>query len=158
VTDLVEFVRARLDERAVQIQLLLVEMPPTVVWQSENKDAGVFECLGLEVNGAKTFRRYWTDGDAIDWGWHMHESAVELHSHAEAERTLHDVQAKRRIVAMYVEDEYGYTRVRFGDFESCSDSCPGTVMDEVLKLLALPFVDHPDYRPEWLPETVVPPA
>lgn len=29
-------------------------------------------------------------------------------------------------------------RVTFGDFESCSDSCPGIVMDHVLKLLDTP--------------------
>lgn len=62
-------------------------------------------------------------------------------------RVLRDVEAKRRILAAYVDDD----RVRFGAFESCSDSCPATVLDEVLKLLALPYGQHPDYQSGWAP-------
>lgn len=62
-------------------------------------------------------------------------------------QVLRDVEAKRRILAAYVDDD----RVRFGAFESCSDSCPATVLDEVLKLLALPYDQHPDYDESWRP-------
>ena len=63
-------------------------------------------------------------------------------------RRLLDVQAKRRILDAYDDDE---DRVRFGDWESCSDSCPGQVIREITKLLALPHADRPGYREEWKP-------
>lgn len=52
-------------------------------------------------------------------------------------RVLREVDAKRRIVteaAEYQAGIYGYPE-----------------MKTVLRLLALPFADHPDYRQEWRP-------
>jgi hypothetical protein len=61
-------------------------------------------------------------------------------------RVLSECAAKRAIVDAYnVDDDY----VTFGDWTSCSDSCPGAVLWSVFKLLALPYASHPDYDPEW---------
>jgi hypothetical protein len=67
-------------------------------------------------------------------------------------RVLAEVAAKRIILAAEPDDGFGY--VRFGDWESCSDSCPSMVMDEVFKLLALPYADRPGYDPTWRPESI----
>ena len=53
-----------------------------------------------------------------------------------AMRMLAECEAKRRIVDRYA---YLYTHGDSGD------------MRWVLPLLALPYADHPDYRPEWRP-------
>ena len=53
-----------------------------------------------------------------------------------SERRVRDVEAKRQIV------------------DRCASIADGSAWDlaeEVLRLLALPYVDHPDYREEWRP-------
>lgn len=96
------------------------------------------------------------DAYALDDNWpfwidvddeHHYRAACKFREGLGPARALRDVESKRRILAAYVDDD----RVRFGAFESCSDSCPATVLDEVLKLLALPYDQHPDYREEWRP-------
>lgn len=70
-------------------------------------------------------------------------------------RVLADCEAKRRIVAWC--SERNHVAIRFpgsdptdpanyidGDYAHRSDS-------PVLRLLALPYVDHPGYRQEWRP-------
>ncbi len=55
-------------------------------------------------------------------------------------RTLRWVAAARQILDAYsVETDY----VTFGDWESCSDSCPGDVMWRVIKLLASIYGEEP---------------
>ncbi|MBP2583380.1 hypothetical protein J3A78_003858 [Streptomyces sp. PvR006] len=54
-------------------------------------------------------------------------------------RVLAEVNAKRRIVTAY---------------ENYDNDAPELdVPESVLRLLALPYADHPDYRPEWAPTT-----
>lgn len=59
-------------------------------------------------------------------------------------RVLAECDAKRRIIdrasAAWVES----------DCTECNEA--GYLGDAVLRLLALPFSDHPSYRPEWAPE------
>lgn len=57
-----------------------------------------------------------------------------------ATRALAEVDAKRRIMA-----ECGHM-IRRGEPERS-----GAVWN--LQVLALPYADHPDYRPEWAPDT-----
>lgn len=90
---------------------------------------------------------------AAEGEWHVLAKSYDLtpNTHHMARhdpaRVLRDVEAKRRILAAYADDD----RLRFGDWETCSDSCPVQVLDEVVKLLALPYSDHPDYDPAWSP-------
>lgn len=62
------------------------------------------------------------------------------------DRVLAEVAAKRRIV-----DECTYTGAGGETFVVCAG--PGGDVDgeSVLRLLALPHADHPDYREEWKP-------
>jgi hypothetical protein len=69
-----------------------------------------------------------------------------------AARVRAEVDAKRRILARYTsavedsaEDADGYyDENRFEDARQ---------LRPVLRLLALPYRGHPDYRPEWAPES-----
>jgi hypothetical protein len=56
-------------------------------------------------------------------------------------RVLADLEAKRQIVAMW--QKANANREGTSDIES--------VLDDVLRLLATPYADHPDYREEWKP-------
>lgn len=69
---------------------------------------------------------------------------------ADPDRVLIEVESKRRILDACDWGSYD-ERVTFGDWESCSDSCPPTIMWEVAKLLALPYAGRPGYREEWAP-------
>jgi hypothetical protein len=60
-------------------------------------------------------------------------------------RVLAEVEAKRRIVEAFEADD---NRERYG---GCGDDCEWKALDYALRLLALPYADHPDYRPEWKP-------
>jgi hypothetical protein len=71
--------------------------------------------------------------DSLSWHWiagHDDGSRWMTTSHDPA-RVLAECEAKRRIIAM--------------DFEHYGEQ------QEVLLYLALPYVDHSDFRPEWKP-------
>lgn len=74
-----------------------------------------------------------------DEGGHERAHALHIVRHDPA-RTLAEVEAKRRIVAMGQ------------DFDVYSE--PYTAQqtwERTTRLLALPYADHPHYRPEWAP-------
>jgi hypothetical protein len=91
----------------------------------------------------------------------MHSSAVELFSQEAVTRGLRDVEAKRRLLAAHRRgddvDDYpvewppdpSCVGCGFNSFEERTtahiDNCP------VLRALAAPFADHPDYDPSWSP-------
>lgn len=57
-------------------------------------------------------------------------------------RVLAEVDTKRRIVDGLAEA-----------LDRHADYITGTfTVEDVLRLLALPYADHPDYQPEWAPE------
>lgn len=59
-------------------------------------------------------------------------------------RVMAECEAKRRIVAehpQFVDADFSYC-------ETCERS---TSPCSTLRILALPYADHPDYRPEWRP-------
>ena len=74
---------------------------------------------------------------AEDAEWALREPRCEcsVHEPGCAPRILDECEAKRRIVDK-VYDVRGVA---------------GIHLDEVLRLLALPYADHPDYRDEWRP-------
>ncbi|MFD4658014.1 DUF6221 family protein [Kitasatospora sp. NPDC058444] len=78
-----------------------------------------------------------------------HTDAVHI-AHHDPARALADVAAKRRIIDRYTsavadaaEDADGYF-----DENRAEDA---RHLRPVLRLLALPYRDHPDYQPEWAP-------
>ncbi|MCP9998011.1 DUF6221 family protein [Streptomyces werraensis] len=84
-----------------------------------------------EVNPAD--RMWWLAKDAADW--------IEQHG---PERVLADIEAKRRI--LYLAEQLPKVTASTDMFDNHRDAWA-----EVLKQLALPYADHPDYRPEWRP-------
>ena len=57
---------------------------------------------------------------------------------------LADIEAKLRIVKEYEDAD---TVAQFPDF----DGGLASGLEDALRLLALPYADHPDYREEWRP-------
>ena len=126
--DLVQFLRARLDE---DLEVARLTLGPNVMarvrhghpvprWvPSPEGDAGIWDSDGTP---------------RVKFVWAQERDHIVRHDPA---RVLREVEAKRRII---------------GRIDSHA-----TVMgwDEVhgdlLRALALPYNDHPDYRPEWRP-------
>jgi hypothetical protein len=74
-------------------------------------------------------------------------------------RVLRDVEAKRRLINRILR----YEASSDGEYGCCHDAeaigrggCPEINPNEIeaLRLLALPYVDHPDYNPSWSPEAM----
>jgi len=65
-------------------------------------------------------------------------------------RVRADLDAKRRIVELRPNEDEWRDEGEQGS-EYCVENPAWTTWTEVLKLLALPYVDHLDYRQEWRP-------
>lgn len=76
-------------------------------------------------------------------------SEARLYAQTEPERWRAEVEAKRRLVELHRSyGGYGeYCNECDKDDPPSSDGWPC----DTLKLLALPYADHPDYRQEWKP-------
>lgn len=125
--DLIEFLRARLDEdfEAVRLALGVNVMAgiqhgePAPRWVPSPKgDAGVWDTDGVP---------------RVKFVWSRERDHIVRHDPA---RVLAEVEAKRRIV-----DRYAWLR-EHGDTGDAA---------WVLPLLAAVYATHPDYRPEWAP-------
>jgi len=66
----------------------------------------------------------------------------------EAFSVLTEKVAKRSIVALHSRNEVLYDA---GVIIECIEGCIGVWPCATLRLLALPYYDHPDYLPEWKP-------
>lgn len=76
-------------------------------------------------------------------------------------RVLAECEAKRRIVDLYAEHRstvMAYRNPRWADAMNDEDrlnhkraESRHRATEDVLRLLALPYADHPDYREEWRP-------
>lgn len=67
------------------------------------------------------------------------------------ERVLAECEAKRRIVELH-DSFYGVCQACIGSPPRVGDVVkPALWPCTTLRLLALPFADHPDYREEWRP-------
>lgn len=78
------------------------------------------------------------------WSSNHHEGAPSPH------RVLAECESKRRIVELHTGDKYYvYEDTKYA-CETCGD---GTIKwpCDTLRLLALPYADHIDYREEWKP-------
>lgn len=64
------------------------------------------------------------------------------------DRVLREVSAKRRIVELHGSDPHECVTWD----EVLGGTCTGYELDcPTLRLLALPYAEHPDYREEWRP-------
>lgn len=89
------------------------------------------------------------DPDEFDGGWSLWGNVGRAIDEAvrvdfRRGRALRAIAAKRAIIAALPTGEgYDGDRVRFGDWESCSDSCAAEVMIHVLRQLAQDWADDP---------------
>lgn len=101
------------------------------------------------------------EGDAAIWDtngipqvksvWARPRDHILRHDPA---RVLADVEAKRRILDEHtIEQSYGIgpemTRVKIDVCSTCRNK--HGIPCITVRLLALPYADHPDYREEWRP-------
>jgi hypothetical protein len=117
MTDLIVFLRARLDEDEAKVAAMQRE-------QVRVKTAPIFQGMWLG----------WLDGVDI---------------FVSPKRWQAEVDAKRRLLAVHTFERKPGAHDCPGEWAGYSDDpdepCP------TLRLLALPYADHPDYREEWRP-------
>lgn len=65
------------------------------------------------------------------------------------ERVFQEVEVKRRIVELHKGDHQCSTYNHHGDIDSYALALDGDC--STMRLLALPYADHPDYQREWKP-------
>lgn len=98
--------------------------------------------------------------DEDQWRAQAGKDAAEKRTHYRAdmlrscERALRDVDAKRRMIklafqhAAKIDGEWGCCH----SAEQIEAGLCHEPLPDLLRLLALPYAGHPDYRPEWAPE------
>lgn len=153
MSDLVAFLRARLDEDEQQATLARMrrDWDPKTDERPVGPSAGQWSAEGEEVSG---------DGILIveQEGWHNAEQANHI-ARWDPARVLAEVQAKRAIVDRYEDersrrDAYRSPLAREAeDHKAVHDrrtqEARSRVAEDVVRLLALPYVDHLEYRQEW---------
>lgn len=137
MSDLVEFLRARLDEDE---QAASAAVPgPWIVrdgWDYEAERAVFGSPRGVQ-HVATTKRN--------EARWRENRDHIARHDPA---RVLAEVEAKRRILDEHRDEDgncYGCGLCNDGERRYKVDECP------TKRALALPYSDHPDYREEWRP-------
>ena len=79
------------------------------------------------------------------------EVARDAYYSGQSGRALAEVQAKRSILDLHVP----YRRIIGLGCETCLGAVPGRPFPDfpcpTLRLVALPYADHPDYQQEWRP-------
>jgi hypothetical protein len=124
VSDLVEFLRARLAEDEKYARNAF----------GDHNDAGP-DWLEIWSGGLQV------GSDVINTGDSQVSRFMERHDPA---RTLREVEAKRRIISEY-ERYVAERRRAMGGWDTYSEPSP------VIAALAAVYADHPDYRQEWRP-------
>lgn len=150
MTDIVAFVRARLDE--VEADARAAWPGP---WAPSDDEYEVLD-VGAEAGFVGTLV-----AEVRTLSGHQQRMTSRHIARHHPARVLADVEAKRRILAPHKPQplsKYDRQVWRF-KFECASESwtCYGDGADhvewpcETVKLLALPDAGHPDYREEWRP-------
>lgn len=134
--DLIAFVHARLDEDE---QVARDASPGP--WRPNAEHDEVLAVDDITV----------ADGFALSG--HQLRTTVDHIARWDPARVLAEVEAKRRILAEVVDDANGLDISvdldrRVGTRDETAEPYLG---DQLAKLLALPYVGHPDYREEWRP-------
>jgi len=97
--------------------------------------------------------RWWGAGSDVMAGRDDHVAAVSTGDLAVADhiarwdpaRVLAECDAKRRIIGVHGLNEFNVDPCDAHDDTFASVPC------DTVRLLALPYADHPDYRDEWRP-------
>lgn len=123
MSDLVTFLRARLDEDEAVLRACAGGVPQ---WRPE--DIAIF---GPDLSP---------------------EVRTHIARHDPA-RVLKEIEAKRRVVELHRPVQKRSTGSGGGVIEDCQvcDHFPARYPCTTLRLLALPYADHPDYQEQWRP-------
>lgn len=163
MSELIEFLRARLADDEAAARASGVPGGDPNWWTSEAKGVpgGRFFSVRTRLVNRPVARVERLDGDdatALDAA----ATASHIARHDPA-RALREVEVKRKIIDRYVElhDRFAAAWSEYSDWlEGKPTPEPGTqttqadpaIRDELLctlRLLALPYATHPDYREEW---------
>lgn len=139
MTDLVTFLRARLDiDEQVAREALAGEWRNASTSSHYEDAAGPSEAVftALPDAGLTVVARTGARGDRAAM---VNAEHIARHDPA---RVLAEVDAKRRLLDYMVDLE---SKALDGNWWNLDRDLP-------FQLLALPYADHPDYRPEWAPE------
>lgn len=144
MNDLVQFVRARYDE--IEGAANAASSGP---WRIDPRNTNVIrESVGIDWVGVAGHRQdlpyqppIFTGQTASRWGQANRDANhIVLHDPASV---LRDIEAKRRLLEQF--------ELRGNSVRATVKPATGGVWDDLLRILALPYADHPDYRAEWKP-------
>jgi hypothetical protein len=146
---LVEFLRARLDEDERVAQAANVKQGDPDWWVSEVKMTGGRNFTVRSRRDNRPIARVERlDGDDGEPGAILDGAAAAAHiARHDPARVLAEVEAKRRIVEVAME------QWRPGDLFNGSQGASDIDCEPpwILRVLALPYADHPDYDTAWRP-------
>lgn len=128
--DLVAFMNARLDEEGAAIKAIEDGSAP---WGGEWEADG--DHALRTHNGWVLVSRPVTQPFAV--------GVLEHIARYDPARTFREVEAKRRLLRQF--------ELRGNSVRATVKPPTGGVWDDLLRILALPYADHPDYRREWQP-------
>jgi hypothetical protein len=140
--DLIAFLRARLDEDEA------IARGATVGPWRVNDEAFAETIYGPSNEAVVAGGRWGGEAPVFD----STEDAIHIARHDPA-RVLAEVEAKRELLKLHRSVGRRSTGSGGGIVEDCQicDHFPAQYPCATLRLLALPYVDHPDYRQEWRP-------
>ncbi|MEU7010383.1 DUF6221 family protein [Streptomyces sp. NPDC046332] len=144
--DLIAFLRARLDEDEQEAKARRGIFPSPGV-----QDDG-YVWLHIRPGGNAVITRYPRPVEGYD-------DMAKLRNWADTEngwtqrRVLAEVDAKRRIIDLHALEYRERPERVIGESDEpfCAECLGEGFPCETLRLFALPYADHPDYRDEWRP-------
>jgi hypothetical protein len=133
MVDLVDFLHARLDEDAARATAAGGDE-----WRRQD-------------HPSDTIAIYDSKGEPVvyDEGWPTEEQQEHITCHDPA-RVLAEVEAKRRAVAKCAE-WLSYGPVGDTEVDRAGDGAYVDAAETMLRLLALPYADHPAFKSKWRP-------
>lgn len=148
--ELVEFLRARLDEDEDRAKQMAGAVWPEFITVVPSMDTGVpsegepVGSVGVNPGHGHAYARIWNPAAKLnyDQGWSMHRSAVDVWSKDIAARTLADIAAKRKTISFYeaavARPDSDHVSFHWSD-----------ILQLVLRSMSSPYADHPRYREAW---------
>ena len=133
--DLLAFIRSQLDEDE-----RVARAVPEAPWGGRSDSTGYPDIISVPRD-----QQHGRDEIVLSDVWR--DGIVDYATRFDPARVLAEVDAKRRILDEY-DKALNRRRQWPGDLSSAGALL---TMVHVVKLLALPFAGHPDYREEWRP-------
>ncbi len=133
--DLITFLRAQLDERELMLRTV---SPARMAWATfRHADGSMRYTSVVSANGD-----VWVcDGHTVE------PDSVQVVFDRDQE--LVDVAAKRQIIDLVLDEDNGV--IAADRNIECEWGCTSDLHERLLRLLALPYASHPEYREEWKP-------